>query len=173
MAMAPGKEIEIPVSKDMDVTSDGHHGSQDASHDVIHDDPDLVAAVALVDAPDNFQHPFLSVDGGPASTDDHVSISSSSTRDHPKPEDWEKKLEIDGTGADNVDVLPLGNKRLYLDVTFHQAWEFKLECHDGMQGVRSPSGTFYACLACTLLFDMGSTEGIDHHPVCKENPSIL
>ena len=72
-----------------------------------------------------------------------------------------------------MDVLPLGNKKLYLDVTFHQAQEFKLECHDDMQGVRSPSGTFYACLACTLLFDMGSTEGIDHHPVCKENPEYI
>jgi len=80
MAMAPGKEFEIPECKDMDVTGEGHHGSQDVSHDVIHDDPDLVAVVRPVDPPDNFQHPFLSVNGGPASTDDHESISSSSTK---------------------------------------------------------------------------------------------
>ncbi len=38
-----------------------------------------------------------------------------------------------------------------------------------MQGVRSSSRMFYACLACTIQFDTGSTEGKDHHPVCKEN----
>jgi len=43
MAMAPGKEIEIPECKDMDVTGEGHLGSQDVSHDFIHNDPDLVA----------------------------------------------------------------------------------------------------------------------------------
>jgi len=58
MTMAPGKEIEIPECKDIDVTGECHHGSQDVSHNVIHDDPDLVAAVRPVNPPDNYNTLF-------------------------------------------------------------------------------------------------------------------
>jgi len=82
-----------------------------------------------------------------------------------------KKLEIDGMGADNVNVLLSLDKWLfYNDLTFEQVQEFKLHSDDRMHGVISSSGTFYACLACTLWFHTGTTEGGGHHPVCKDNP---
>jgi len=64
-----------------------------------------VAEDRPMNPPDNSELPYLSVNGGLASTDDHESISSSSTKGHPKPEYWEKKPESDGTSADNVDAL--------------------------------------------------------------------
>ena len=74
-----------------------------------------------------------------------------------------KKPEIDGKVADNVDVLLSLDKQLfYNDLTFEQVRECKLHSDDRMRGVISSSGTFYACLACTLQFHTGTTEGEGH-----------
>jgi len=145
--MEPGKSHGIPKCKDIVVTAEGHNGSQDVSHDV----GKQVAVVRLKDPSDHFKQPNLSVNWSPATADDVVSVSSSSTGGHPKAEICQKKQEIEGMGADNVDVpFPLGNKLFYNDLTFDQVQECKLNCHDDMQSVRSPSRMFYACLACTI-----------------------
>jgi len=115
----------------------------------------------------------LSANGGPTTADDHE-LFSSSTGGQPKPEDCQKKLEIEGTSADNVDVPLPPDKQLFSnDLTFEQVWEFKLHSNDDKHGVLSSSRMFYACLACTLRFHTGTTEGEGHHPVCKDNPKYI
>jgi len=115
MEMEPGKRRGIPKCKDMAVPAEGHHGSQDVSQNVC----DQVATVQPEDPPDLFVHPNLSVNGGPATADDDVSVSSSSTNGHSKPEVCQEKPEIEGTGADNVNVPFLLDKKLfYDDLTF-------------------------------------------------------
>jgi len=125
------------------VAAEGHHGS----HHVSQNDVDVMVAVQPEDLPDSVEIPNLSA---------------------------KKKLEIDGEGAYNVDVLLLPDKSLfYNEMTFEQVREFQLHSDDGIHGVISSSGTFYACLACTLRFHTGTTEGERHHPVCKDNPEYM
>jgi len=64
-------------------------------------------------------------------------------------------------------------KMFYNDLTSDQVRKFKLYSQDDMQGVRSSSRMFYACLACTIHFETGRMEGEDHHPVYKNNPKYI
>ena len=116
-------------------------------HHVIQNVADVMVAAQPEDLPDSVEIPNLSA--------------------------W-KKPEIDGKVADNVDVLlSLDKQLIYNDLTFEPVREFKLRLDDRMHGVISSSGTFYACLACTLQFHTGTTEGEGHHPVCKDNPEYI
>ena len=135
--MDPRERSGIPECKGMVVAAEGaaaegHHGS----HHVIQNVVDVVVAAQPEDPPDSFQIPNLSA---------------------------QKKLEINGMGADNVNVLlSLDQQLFYNDLTFEQVQEFKLHSDDHMHGAISSSRMFYACLACTLWFHTGTTEGEGH-----------
>ncbi len=67
-------------------------------------------------------------------------------------------------------ALPPSNLLYYKEWTFTQVWEFKYNSQGNMQGIVTPSGMFYSCLACTIRYQTGTTYGEKHHLVCKDNP---
>ncbi len=123
--MEPGGRSGILKFKDMVVAAEGV--AAEGQHGSCHISQNVVDVVVMAqpeDPLDSFEIPNLSA--------------------------W-KKLEIDGKGADNVNVLLSPDKSLfYNDLTFEQVREFKLHSDDDKHGVISTSRMFYACLACTL-----------------------
>jgi len=74
-----------------------------------------------------------------------------------------------GNIEDDQDDTP-SHLMYYKGWTFPQVREFKYKSQGNMKGIVTPSGMFYSCLACTIQDQTGTTQGENHHPVCKDNP---